>query len=142
MGRLQHKTEGDIGQNLAYVRVSGQSNVKAEEIANMWYNEVKDYNFKKAVFQPSTGHFTQLVWAATTSVGVGIASTPDGKTYVVANYSPAGNVQGQFSQNVHKSKGKSKFKLPFSKKKKGADVTNIGDDSSTNKKLKKKQRKS
>ncbi|RDD40428.1 Golgi-associated plant pathogenesis-related protein 1 [Trichoplax sp. H2] len=127
MGKLQHKTEGDMGQNLAYMKTSlgNQGDIKAEEIANMWYNEVKDYNYKKAEFQPSTGHFTQLVWAETEFVGVGIASTADGRVFIVANYSPAGNVQGKYGINVKKPRGKSKFKKLFARKNKGTNVTGI-----------------
>jgi len=51
-----------------------------------------------------TGHFTQVVWKGTTSIGVGVATVPDPKygssTVVVVNYSPPGNCQGQFPQNV------------------------------------------
>jgi hypothetical protein len=48
-----------------------------------------------------TGHFTQVVWKGSQKLGVGFAITGDGKTlYVVAQYSPPGNYQGQFGQNV------------------------------------------
>ncbi|KAJ7377239.1 hypothetical protein OS493_030050 [Desmophyllum pertusum] len=50
------------------------------------------------------GHFTQVVWKATTHVGVGLKKivNSDGKTetYVVARYSPPGNVNGQLGDNV------------------------------------------
>lgn len=49
----------------------------------------------------ATGHFTQLVWKNTQRVGAGIAYTSDRKkVYVVAQYSPPGNYQGQYQQNV------------------------------------------
>ncbi len=41
-----------------------------------------------------------MVWKSTTKMGVGKATGSNGWTYVVVNYSPAGNVQGQFSSNV------------------------------------------
>ncbi|MGA6203368.1 CAP family protein [Nocardia testacea] len=65
----------------------------------MWYDEIKDYNFDNPGFSMATGHFTQLVWKASTRLGIGYASE-GGYTAAVALYSPAGNVQGQFPQNV------------------------------------------
>jgi len=52
-----------------------------------------------------TGHFTQVVWAATTHVGA--ARSADG-TYVAANYFPAGNIIGEHPENVFIPKAKPK----------------------------------
>lgn len=73
-----------------------------------WANEEKDYSYSKAKFTESTGHFTQLVWQNTTSVGCGLVqcNNPAGNgvkgAYLVCEYSPRGNVQGQFGYNVGK----------------------------------------
>ena len=40
-----------------------------------------------------------MVWKETTKVGFGI-KTVGNKRYVVANYSPAGNIEGKVLQNV------------------------------------------
>lgn len=48
----------------------------------------------------SQGHFTQVVWKGSREIGVGKARSNDGKILVVANYRPAGNVIGRFSENV------------------------------------------
>lgn len=68
----------------------------------MWYVEVKDYDFDTVspVFNPETGHFTQVVWATTTQVGGGVAKSKSGKTYVVGRYFPPGNVKGGFLENI------------------------------------------
>jgi uncharacterized protein YkwD len=50
-----------------------------------------------------TGHFSQLVWKATTEVGCGKASCGN-QTLWVCDYNPGGNVQGEYGQNVTKPK--------------------------------------
>ena len=46
------------------------------------------------------GHFTQVVWKGSEEMGVAKAKSSTGKILVVANYSPAGNIIGQFAENV------------------------------------------
>ena len=74
-----------------------------------WGNERALYNFNTPTgFSEKTGHFTQLVWKATTSTGcaaVDCSGKPgmDG-WFVVCEYWPAGNVVGEnnlfFKENV------------------------------------------
>ena len=45
------------------------------------------------------GHFTQVVWKGTKEVGIGIASAKN-QCIVVGSYRPAGNMIGDFSNNV------------------------------------------
>ncbi len=87
-----------MGQNLAY---KSGAEFTAQEVVDNWYSEQNNYNYNHPGFNSGTGHFTQLVWKATTHIGVGRA-TNGNKTFVVANYIPAGNItnQGQFEQNV------------------------------------------
>lgn len=70
------------------------SPVKASE---SWYSEIKDY--KNQVLNErnwyAAGHYTQMVWKTTTSVGMGKAVCPNDAIIIVANYDPAGNVMGQ-----------------------------------------------
>jgi len=65
--------------------------------------EREQYNFQKPTgFSEATGHFTQVVWRNTTSVGCGrkacneLNNTPG--FYVVCEYWPAGNVEGDNNQ--------------------------------------------
>lgn len=50
---------------------------------------------------PPTGHFTQVVWKASTELGVGFA-TDGKKVFVCGQYRPAGNMvmPGYFEKNV------------------------------------------
>ena len=65
-----------------------------------FYSEIKYYRYRAPSFSKATGHFTQVVWKSSKSIGVGVAKGRDGTTYVVVNYYPQGNYQGQFSANV------------------------------------------
>ena len=64
-----------------------------------WYAEIKDY--KHAVRGNDnwhgTGHYTQMVWKTSTSVGFGVVKCADGAMIVVANYDPAGNYMGEWA---------------------------------------------
>ena len=43
----------------------------------------------------------QVVWKDSKEIGMARAKTPDGKnTYVVSRYRPAGNMLGNFEENV------------------------------------------
>ncbi len=69
----------------------------------VWYDEIKSYAFDKPKFSDQTGHFTQLIWKGTKQLGVGYTIVKGGSgyiMYVVAKYSPAGNVKGLYSENV------------------------------------------
>ncbi|KAH9361703.1 hypothetical protein HPB48_005144 [Haemaphysalis longicornis] len=51
-------------------------------------------------FPLCAGHFSQMVWRSSSTFGVGKARTRSGKIIVVAMYKPAGNVLGEFQNNV------------------------------------------
>ncbi|XP_055379616.1 uncharacterized protein LOC129610871 [Condylostylus longicornis] len=95
---LQHRPRCQYGENLYASKgyqVDGGTAVKS------WYDEINNYNFNKPGFSSKTGHFTQLVWKNTKQVGVGMA-TKNGWIYIAANYSPPGNVLGQFPNKISK----------------------------------------
>ena len=101
-GQLQHGNHQGMGQNLAYK--SGPE-LTADEVANMWYQEISNYDFNQPGFRGGTGHFTQMVWADTTHMGSAKVSRGN-QSYVVANYTPPGNItnEGQFQKNVKRPK--------------------------------------
>lgn len=90
------------GENLAAGSGGNWNNNQfAEMSTKMWYDEVKDYDYNKPGFSSQTGHFTQVVWKKSQKLGFGYAQV-NGYTVGVALYSPPGNYQGQFKENVLK----------------------------------------
>ncbi len=66
-----------------------------------WYDEIKQYNFNQPTFSVKTGHFTQVVWKGSQTLGVGFAIGNGGRSvFVVAQYTSPGNVAGAFRSNV------------------------------------------
>jgi len=99
-GGLTHPSGKKMGQNLAMIGGNPFRDLPGDRATYMWYNECVDpgYTFgpKK---NPGTGHFTQVVWRGSTHVGAARIKVGD-KSYVVANYLPAGNFVGRYKQNV------------------------------------------
>jgi len=85
---------GPYGENIAIGCSDATSCVDA------WGNERKDYDFDHPDFSEATGHFTQLVWQNTTSVGCGRKLCGTQGWYLVCEYWPRGNVMGQFGEMV------------------------------------------
>lgn len=99
---FQHSGTSIYGENLAYFKGYGTDPVQLIKLAiDMWYDEIKYYDFNNPGFSEKTGHFTALVWKASTTFGMGIAINPDtSMSYITMNLSPPGNVDGQFKENV------------------------------------------
>lgn len=97
---LEHSKNRDLGENI-YCITSTNTNVTmtGDEPVKNWYDEVSKHTFGIEPNNLSTGHFTQVVWKDTKELGVAFAKY-GGKIVVVANYKPAGNIIGQFSENV------------------------------------------
>ncbi|XP_038638015.1 Golgi-associated plant pathogenesis-related protein 1-like [Scyliorhinus canicula] len=98
---LQH-SDTNYGENLWYKWSSDAKLPTGTEVSETWYNEIKKYDFNDPSFKSGTGHFTQLVWKASTEVGAGCATDGKGTFMVVAVYKPAGNITnpGYFKDNV------------------------------------------
>ena len=97
-GGLVHAKTRDQGENLFMgTRIKNP----ATAASKAWYNEIKDYKhskLSKTDFQGGKpiGHYTQMVWNSTKQVGLGMAVAKNGRIYVVARYSPRGNVIGKY----------------------------------------------
>ncbi|VDD74129.1 unnamed protein product [Mesocestoides corti] len=101
LGTIRHSGYSDVGENLALSLGPSQStDFSGVMVTLLWYNEISDYEFT-GVDQISCGHFSQVVWKETKSIGMGLARTEDGQVIVaVAHYRPPGNVSGQWAANV------------------------------------------
>ncbi|MCP2315121.1 Cysteine-rich secretory protein family protein [Nocardia amikacinitolerans] len=95
--------QGNYGENLY---VSTDLNAGIEDAVAAWMAESSMYDYNRPNFSAATGHFTQVVWMSTKQVGaaavVCAAGTilPQPTMFIVARYTPAGNVLGQFPENV------------------------------------------
>lgn len=86
-GKMYHSGSSDrpgCGENLAMhsnTKLLADTNIATQ----MWYDEVTNpgYNFNNPGYNqnPGAGHFTQVVWKASTKLGCGISGV-----YVVCRY--------------------------------------------------------
>ncbi|KAL8397891.1 hypothetical protein RB594_004554 [Gaeumannomyces avenae] len=97
VGSLQHSTSGqrgDQGENLYW---QSHDKTPCKNAADSWASEASLYG-GQPVGQgdfAAYGHYTQMIWKSSTTVGLGIANDGKGGVYVVARYNPAGNFVGQ-----------------------------------------------
>ncbi|KAH8681832.1 CAP domain-containing protein [Xylariales sp. PMI_506] len=85
---------GPYGENLAIGYANATASVEA------WGDEGAEYDYGNPGFSEQTGHFTQLVWKATTTVGCGRRLCGKSGWYLVCEYWPRGNVIGEFASEV------------------------------------------
>ena len=90
------------GENLAVGSGSGWASATdaANSAVDLWDNEDALYNYNDPEFSDATGHYTQLVWKASTQIGFGAFLTSSGEWLIVAEFDPPGNVEGEFAANV------------------------------------------
>ncbi|WP_328388569.1 CAP domain-containing protein [Nocardia sp. NBC_00416] len=104
--KFQHSQPGGkYGENL-YAFGGTDTGTAVKDAVAAWMAEAAEYDYANPVFSSATGHFTQVVWKSTTQVTAAVVSCPAGSifpspsVFVVARYSPPGNFQGQFGENV------------------------------------------
>uniref|UniRef100_A0A0K0ENR7 SCP domain-containing protein n=1 Tax=Strongyloides stercoralis TaxID=6248 RepID=A0A0K0ENR7_STRER len=73
------------------------------DVPKIWYEERENYNYDNPNEDKNsqTSDFSQMVWRTSTSIGCGVANS-EGTYCVVCKYSPAGNVPGQYKDNVRR----------------------------------------
>lgn len=105
-GKIEYRPKSEHGENIGW----GTGEYAPASAANAWLAEKAKYSPDASATPPAkkkgkaaakanpaaeTVHYTQMVWGKSTMVGFGIATTKDGKTVVVANYNPRGNIEGE-----------------------------------------------
>ncbi|MEU1589047.1 CAP family protein [Micromonospora sp. NPDC005710] len=97
----------ETGENASWAGASaGPTAGSGTAAVDSWYSEISNYDFatgKPIDSKEDIGHFTALVWKNTTKLGVGRVvgqGTEYWETYIVANFSPPGNMAGQYVMNV------------------------------------------
>lgn len=99
---FKHSNTPLYGENLAMLQGYGVDPVALiKKSIDMWYDEIKLYDFNNPGFSDATGHFTCLVWKSSTSFGMGLTiDMSSNKVDITMNTSPPGNYIGEFQQNV------------------------------------------
>ncbi|MDD2776179.1 MAG: CAP domain-containing protein [Gallionella sp.] len=97
---MQH-SQGKEGENLYWAGAWSNGpaqDVMSKEVVDSWASEKKDYTYadNSCAAGKVCGHYTQVVWRDTTTVGCGMAMCDSPKNQVwVCQYLPAGNWVGQ-----------------------------------------------
>jgi len=98
-----------VGQNIGASygtnpsTTASSAKARCLDLAQLWYDECSHYDYangcSNSPYYP-IGHFTQVVWKASTKVGVGVAISSQGKLYIATHYLVHGNLVGTFTSNV------------------------------------------
>jgi uncharacterized protein YkwD len=93
--KLQH-SGGPYGENIFWG--SAGADWKAADAVNAWVGEKSDYNYasNSCAAGKQCGHYTQVVWRATTSIGCArVVCNNNGGVFIICSYDPPGNFAGQ-----------------------------------------------
>lgn len=91
---------GGVGENLFWQGAWSNGNiyqVQSKEVVDAWGSEKKNYDYAQNSCAAGgvCGHYTQVVWKNTTSVGCGMVLCPDNSQIWACQYQPAGNWVGE-----------------------------------------------
>ena len=106
-GALKHAGVGNQGENL-WMGGAGRSSPSA--MVGLWLAEKKNYlpgraqpDVSKTGNWADVGHYTAIVWSATTSVGCAVSRNAS-HDFLVCRYSTPGNVTGYAAYDVNAAK--------------------------------------
>jgi pathogenesis-related protein 1 len=89
-GALSHRPNNRYGENI--YAISG-GHATPVEVVDSWAREAREYDIRSNTCSGVCGHYTQIVWAKTRTVGCAVARNPQREVWV-CNYDPPGNVVG------------------------------------------------
>jgi|AntRauTorckE5430_2_1112549.scaffolds.fasta_scaffold03454_1 uncharacterized protein YkwD len=91
---LEHRSNNKYGENISW---SYGRDPAPTQISDDWASEKKYWKGGKITMRnfSKVGHYTQMIWFASTEIGCGQATCSDGSIIVVCNYNPPGNMIGQ-----------------------------------------------
>lgn len=101
--QMRHDYNTEHGENIYWEKQSGgdisELISSPADAVYYWADEKRYYDYKANSCTPGEvcGHYTQLVWADTTTLGCGVSSCIDGESRTdiwVCRYDPAGNIVG------------------------------------------------
>ncbi|XP_054779226.1 pathogenesis-related protein 1-like [Prosopis cineraria] len=84
---------GKYGENLAW----SSGDLSGTDAVKLWVDEKAYYHYDSNTCDPGKvcGHYTQVVWKNSASVGCGKVRCNNGGTFIGCNYYPPGNYRGQ-----------------------------------------------
>jgi len=93
-GQFYHRPHPEFGENLFDI-IGPHPHATAAQVVNDWASEAPDYNYRANTCRAEMcGHYTQLVWRNTRSVGCAVARDSNREVWV-CNYDPPGNWIGE-----------------------------------------------
>jgi uncharacterized protein YkwD len=87
---LEHHRNDAYGENLYW----SSNAASASSVVAEWAAESSGYNHNRNSCKGVCGHYTQVVWSGTRSLGCGVANCGAAEVWV-CNYDPPGNVVGE-----------------------------------------------
>ena len=94
---LEHSGGGPNGYGENLFWGSPGADWSASDAVNSWVSEKQfyDHDTNSCAADQVCGHYTQVVWRASTAIGCARAVCNNGGVFITCSYKPAGNVRGQ-----------------------------------------------
>jgi uncharacterized protein YkwD len=89
--QFAHNPHSPYGENLFASGIGATPRM----VVNQWASEAHDYDFRTNKCSSDCGHYTQLVWRNTLSVGCAVARGVAREVWV-CSYDPPGNYRGEW----------------------------------------------